>query len=255
MLYSPVLRRTVLRWNRSVCCLLAPLALAGIARAATPESIEKQVQAAARAVLEEQAERAGLADALIDLTLVKSNRATPACAQGLVVEGVDTRHPSRMRFAAICPGNDGWRQEFVLRASVSARVLVSATELPANRPLAATDVTLDRRDITATPDAMSDPQAAAGMSSRRALHAGDVLRKSTLVAALLVRRGQAVRIVAHSGPIEVTVAGEALEDGGRDAMVRVRNTGNGNVIRARVTGDATVEPAEMSVSTPAHSPD
>jgi flagella basal body P-ring formation protein FlgA len=70
-----------------------------------------------------------------------------------------------------------------------------------------------------------------------------------------VRRGQSVRIVAHSGPIEVTVEGEALEDGTRGATVRVKNAGNGNVIRARVTGDATVEPEQASVSMPAHSPD
>jgi flagella basal body P-ring formation protein FlgA len=239
-----------------MCCLLAaPWLLAGFAHAATPEAVDKQVLAAARAALEEQAERTALTEPLFDLMLVKGTRATPSCAQAVVVESVDMRHPSRMRFAALCAGTDGWRQEFVLRASVSAKVLVAAVDVPANRPLAETDLALDRRDITATPDAFSDSQAAAGMSSRRPLHAGDIVRKSSLVAAILVRRGQAVRIVAKSGPVEVTVAGEALEDGSRDAMVRVRNTGNGNIIRARVTGDATVEPAEVITSTPPHSPD
>ncbi|HEY4066967.1 MAG TPA: flagellar basal body P-ring formation chaperone FlgA [Burkholderiaceae bacterium] len=234
--------------------LAAPWLLAGVARAATPEAIDKQVLAAARTELQEQAERSGLAEPLFDLMLVKSTRATPSCPQPVVVEGVDTRHPSRMRLAAMCTGADGWRQEFVLRANVSARVLVAAVDVPAGRPLVQADVTLDRRDVTATPDAFSDLQTAAGMSSRRTLHAGDIVRRSSLVAAILVRRGQAVRIIAKSGAVEVTVAGEALEDGSRDAMVRVRNTGNGSVIRARVTGDATVEPAEVVVSTP-HSPD
>jgi flagella basal body P-ring formation protein FlgA len=206
--------------------------------AAAP-SVEKQVQAEARRLLEESANRAGLVEPMFDLTLVKSARPIPACAQAVVAEAVDTRHPSRMRLAAICPGTEGWRQEFVVRASVSAKVLVAA---------------VDRRDITATPDAMSDVDAVTGMSSRRPLRSGDVLRKSALVAATLVKRGDSVRIVARSGQIEVTVAGEALESGGRDAIVKVRNTGNGNVIRARVVSEGTVQP-EVVVSTPAHSPD
>jgi flagella basal body P-ring formation protein FlgA len=133
-------------------------------------------------------------------------------------------------------------------------VLVAAVDMQANKPIAEADLTLDRRDISATPDAMSDVDAVAGMSSRRPLRSGDVLRKSALVAATLVKRGDAVRIVARSGQIEVTVAGEALESGGRDAIVKVRNTGNGNVIRARVVSEGTVQP-EVVVSTPAHSPD
>ena len=221
--------------------------------AAAP-SVEKQVQTEARRLLEESADRAGLVEPMFDLTLVKSARPIPACAQAVVVEAVDTRHPSRMRLAAICPGTEGWRQEFVVRASVSAKVLVASVDMQANKPIAEADLTLDRRDISATPDAMSDVDAVAGMSSRRPLRSGDVLRKSALVAATLVKRGDAVRIVARSGQIEVTVAGEALESGGRDAIVKVRNTGNGNVIRARVVSEGTVQP-EVVVSTPAHSPD
>ena len=235
--------------------VVASLGLPASAAWAAAPSVEKQVQAEARRVLEDSADRAGLVEPLFDLTLAKSARAVAACAKEVAVEGVDTRHPTRMRMAAICPGDDGWRQEFIVRATISAKVLVAATEVPANRPLTDNDVTLDRRDVSATPDALSDPDAIAGMSSRRALRSGDVLRKSALVAATLVKRGDSVRIVAGNGQIEVTVAGEALESGGRDAIVKVRNAGNGNVIRARVVAEGMVQPVDRVVSTPAHSPD
>jgi flagellar basal body P-ring formation protein FlgA len=235
--------------------LMTSLGLPASAAWAAAPSVEKQVQAEARRVLEDAADRAGLAEPLFDLTLVKTARAVPACAKEVAVEGVDTRHPTRMRMAAICPGDDGWRQEFIVRASVSAKVLVAAADVPANRPLTDNDVMLDRRDVSAAPDALSDPDAIDGMSSRRALRSGDVLRRNALVAATLVKRGDSVRIVASSGQIEVTVAGEALESGGRDAIVKVRNTGNGNVIRARVVSQGTVQPVDRVVSTPAHSPD
>jgi len=208
-----------------------------------------QVRTAARDVLEDQAGRAGLADPRFDLALAATGRPLPACGQPLVIEGVDTRYPSRMRFVASCADTPGWRQEVVVRATVSAEVLVASAAVPAGQALAANDVALQRRDITNTPDALSD-LGAAGLSSRRSLRPGDVLRRSQLVQAVLVRRGEAVRIVARRGSVEVTVAGEALDAGTAGATVRVRNAGNGSVIQARVTGVGTVEPAEISANTP-----
>jgi flagella basal body P-ring formation protein FlgA len=43
------------------------------------------------------------------------------------------------------------------------------------------------------------------------------------------------------------MAGEAMDSGARGDTVRVRNA-NGTVIRARVTGAATVEPASVPIT-------
>jgi flagella basal body P-ring formation protein FlgA len=91
-----------------------------------------------------------------------------------------------------------------------------------------------------------------GLSGKRMLRAGEVLRMALLAAPMVVKRGDAVTIVARSEQIEVSMAGEALDSGARGALVRVRNA-NGAVLRARVTGEGTVEPADMPVT--AHSPD
>jgi len=211
---------------------------------ATADRTAGAVEAAARLALGEQAERAGLVEPEFDVAVVKAGPALPACAGKLAVDDVDTRSASRMRFEAVCTGADGWRREVVVRASVSARVLVAAVDVPANRPLRDADVTLERRDVTATRDTLSDPQALDGMASRRALRQGDLLRRSALVAPTLVKRGDAVRIVARQGGIEVTVPGEALDAGARDETIRVRNTTTGTVIRARVSAAGVVEPAD-----------
>ncbi len=225
--------------------------------AGTPEHTLAAVQAVAREQLEAQADREGLAEPLVEASVVASGRPLPVCARGVEVEGLDTRYPSRMRFAAVCPTRDGvpgWRQELVVRASVSARVVVAAADVPAGRPLAASELLLERRGLQTVSDAVSDLQAVAGMTSRRALHAGDVVRKSFLVAAQLVRRGGTVRIVVRSGPIEVTLSGEALDAGAQGDIVRVRNA-SGKTVRARVVGDSTVEPVDMPVAPPTQSTD
>ena len=215
---------------------------------APPEAVVAQVQQAARAQLARQADSIGLAEPLFEVSVVRSSRPLAACAAPLAVEAADTRLAARMRFAVVCPGGGGWRQEFVVRASVTALVLVSAVEVPAAAVLGPADVKLERRDVSTLADSIATPQAALGLASKRALHAGEILRSSQLAALPLVKRGDAVRIVARREQVEVSMAGEALDTGARDAAVRVRSA-NGAVLRTRVTGAGTVEPMDLPAAT------
>jgi flagella basal body P-ring formation protein FlgA len=221
--------------------LPALLALPGAAGAAVPVPVAAQVEQAARAQLEKQAAGSALAEPRFELALVAS-RPAPPCAQPVAVEPIDTRQPARMRFAVRCPDAAGWRFEYVVRARISALVVVTAAPVAANAPLLDTDVTLERRDITAITDPVGAPADAVGQTSRRSLRAGEVLRAGQLAAPLLVKRGEAVVMLARQDGIEVSTAGEALDAGSRGALVRVRNAASGQVVRMRVAGAGTVEP-------------
>lgn len=202
------------------------------------------VEKAARAALERQAEANGLVEPKFEVAAVRTNRPLAQCGRGVTVEPADTRQLARMRFTAVCGDTPGWRYEYVVRAKVSARVAVAGADVPAGKVIAPEDVLLERHDISGIPDAIADLTVLDGMAARRALRSGDVLRMNMLAAPTLVRRGDAVRIVARREQIEVSMAGEALDPGARGALVRVRNA-NGNTIRARVTGAGTVEPADL----------
>ncbi|MTV36599.1 flagellar basal body P-ring formation protein FlgA [Duganella radicis] len=211
------------------------------------EQVPGLVEAAARKHIERWADAAGLSEPQVAVTVVPGTRPLAACGQGVTVQGADTRLPSRMRFLAICNGAGGWRYEFIVRAQVSARIAVMASELAAGKVLADEDVLLERHDISNIADSISDPADAVGMSGKRTLRAGEILRKGLLSAPTVVKRGEPVRIVARREQIEVSMAGEALDAGARGDTVRVRNA-NGMVIRARVTGAATVEPVSAPVT-------
>ena len=239
--------------------LLSCIQISGAGAAAAPvkqpaagptaaEQVPALVEAGARAHLQRQAGASGWIEPVFDVTVVRGSRPLAACSQPVTVEAVDARSPARMRFAAVCAGADGWRYEFVVRAQLSARVAVSATDIPAGKVLGDEDVLLERHDISTIADAISDPQEAVGLSGKRALRSGEVLRSSLMLAPTLVKRGDAVRIVARREQIEVSMSGEALDSGARGTLVRVRNA-NGVTIRARVSGAATVEPVDMPVST------
>ncbi|HEX8785722.1 MAG TPA: flagellar basal body P-ring formation chaperone FlgA, partial [Telluria sp.] len=142
----------------------------------------------------------------------------------------------------------GWRYEYTVRAHVSAMVAVAAAPIAANDTLGDAQVTIERRDISNVADPVAAPQDAVGKMSRRMLRPGDILRSGQLANPILVKRGDAVTMIARVEGIEVSTAGEALDAGGQGALVRVRNASSGQVVRMRVAGPGTVEPIGVAIS-------
>lgn len=235
-------------FNKRIVLRFFPLLLIGtikfsVAAPVTSEQLVVQVQQAAQEQLKRHASLANWVDAQFTVEVVRNTRPIGACAQPPRVEPADVRTPARMRFVAICPDQGGWRYEFVTRSKISAKVAVAATDLPTGKTLSPDDVLLERHDISGMPDSFSDLTMVQDLATRRTIRAGDVLRQNMLVAPTLVKRGDAVRIVAKREGIEVSMAGEALDGGGRGTSIRVKNA-SGVTIRARVTDIGQVEPAE-----------
>jgi len=214
---------------------------------AAPQSIPVQIEQAARAELEKQMAAGGLTEPQFEVAVVAA-RAAPPCAQNVVIEPLDTRSPQRMRFLARCNDAPGWRYEYVVRARVTAMVAVAAAPAAPNEALTEGQVTIERRDISNIADPLSTPQEAVGQMSRRMLRPGDILRAGQLSSPVLVKRGDAVLMLARREGIEVSMAGEALDAGARGAMIRVRNATSGQVVRMRVAGSGTVEPVDSGLS-------
>jgi flagella basal body P-ring formation protein FlgA len=211
-----------------------------LAQAAAP-SLTMQIEQAARAELESRMAASGLSEPQIDLSVVTA-RVPPPCVQNVAIEALDTRSPQRMRFLARCNDTPGWRYEYVVRARLTAMVAVVGAPVAANEALTDAQVTLERRDVSGIADPITIPADAVGQMSRRMLRPGDILRSSQLASPTMVKRGDAVTMIARRDGIEVSSAGEALDAGARGAMVRVRNASSGQVVRMRVAGPGTVEP-------------
>jgi flagella basal body P-ring formation protein FlgA len=220
-----------------VTCLLCTTAWSA-------QTLSTQIQQAARDALEKSASASRLGEPEFDLTVV-SSRPAPACTVPPVIEVLDTRQPARMRFVARCPDGKGWRHEFIVRARVSAMVAVASAPVAANAVLGEADVTLERRDITNIADPVGALDDVVGQSSRRSLRVGDVLRAGSLAAPIAVKRGDGVMMVARHDGIEVSMAGEALDAGARGAVVRVKNSASGQVVRMRVVGAGAVQPLDL----------
>ncbi len=222
-----------------VLLIAAPLA------AGAAPSTDALVERAARDELHRQAEQAGLVDPSIHIELrPRPGKSTLACRRPVEIQAVDTRFVTRMRFTATCSDAPGWHSEYIVHGSVEADVVVAAADVAAGRPIGADQLERARRDASGTAGALSDIEAVAGKASLRPLHRGQLIDRRWLVEPILVKRGATVSIVARNVGVEVQVPAEAVEEGRRNDIVRVRNTMNGQVIRARVIGDNAVEPAD-----------
>ncbi len=206
--------------------------------------MDTQVMETARRALLDQADQAGLLAADVQLTQ-PAPRARPACPAGWDIAMQDSRSLSRIRLVARCV-DDNARvppQDFLLRATLSAEVLVVVQAVNAGQAVSEDAVQLQRRDISQTLDAISTLDT--GLAARTSLRPGQVLQKRLLVAAVLVRRGDAVRILANRDGVRVEAQGEALDSGARQGVIRVRNLTSGRIIQARVLEAGLVEPAEL----------
>lgn len=208
------------------------------------EDALSKVQEAAKNQLQNHAESQHWLAPQLDVEVVRNNRAIPACPSETRVESLDPRGIARMRFVVICPSLPGWRYEFIAKGKVTAKVAVAASDLMPGKILSPIDLLQQRHDITLIPDAFSDLGELEGMAARRSIRTGEVIRANMLTAPQLIKRGDQVRIVARREQIEVSMAGEALDNGTRGAIIRVKNS-SGTQIRARVIDAGTVEPADL----------
>ncbi|WP_426162061.1 flagellar basal body P-ring formation chaperone FlgA [Pseudoduganella sp. R-34] len=215
-----------------------------LATASTMEELLSKVKLAAEKQLQNNAESQRWLEPKFDVEVIKTNRVIPSCPSETRVESLDQRGIARMRFVVVCPSLQGWRYEFLAKGKVSANVAVAATDLISGKILSPIDLLRERHDITLIPDAFSDFGELEGMAARRTIRAGEVIRQNMLAAPQLVKRGDQVRIVAKREQIEVSMAGEALDNGTRGAIIRVKNS-SGTQIRARVIDAGTVEPADL----------
>lgn len=135
---------------------------------AATADLDTQVVETARRALLDQADQAGLLAAEVQL-IQPSPRARPACPAGWDIAVQDSRSLSRIRLVARCV-DDSARvppQDFLLRATLSAEVLVVVQAVATGQAVSEDAVQLQRRDISQTLDAISTLDT--GLAARTSL--------------------------------------------------------------------------------------
>jgi flagellar basal body P-ring formation protein FlgA len=191
------------------------------------------------------AERESVADATLELDnpglrLVVADDGKDAIAvDGLVID----RQSGRVSAFVSAPAGDPTAAHRRVTGRLIFRLDVPVLSHPVapGATIAAADLaTLKLRRDRLPATVATDAQQLIGKTPRRPLAADTPVRLADLVLPLLVHKGELVTIVFATSRLQLTAQGKALEDGARDALIRVANTKSNRVIDAAVAGAGLV---------------
>ena len=121
-------------------------------------------------------------------------------------------------------------------------VVVTRKPLGRYRPIAADDIEVQTMDLANLPaNVLSDPEAAIGKRTKRAIGAKTVLRTDLIEFPPLVKRGDVVVIIAESSGLRITTLGEVKKKGRLGESIPVMNYDSKKILYGRVLDSSTVK--------------
>ncbi len=104
------------------------------------------------------------------------------------------------------------------------------------------DIEMQRRDISRLGQRfLTDYSEFIGYRVRQAAFVGKVLQANMLSIPELVKRGEKVTLLASGGGIEIRMQGEALSNGGKGAVIQVRNVNSKRIVEGEVISKGVVQ--------------
>ena len=165
------------------------------------------------------------------------------CDQPLeVFNAGSTRLVGHSSLGVRCRGNKMWKIHVPINIIRYTEVLVVRQNLPRGSVLQASDLESRRLDISRLSNGyFIDKNEVQGKILKRSLRRGDILTNGMLDIRKLVKRGDIVTIMASSSTIAIRVKGQALMDGRKGDVIRVKNQSSKREIQAIVVATGMVK--------------
>lgn len=167
-------------------------------------------------------------------------KACPEPLQGYMSPG--SRDMGNTTVGVRCPAEGGWSIYVPAKIKVFGPVLVARHPLARGKTISRQDLELVERNLAVLPYGyFAEPGPVIGKLVKRTLAANSVLTPQMLQAPRLVKRGERVTLLGESGPLKVRMVGEALSDGGKGDLIRVRTDGSRRVIDGTVIAQGVIK--------------
>ncbi|EKN6269808.1 flagella basal body P-ring formation protein FlgA [Yersinia enterocolitica] len=151
------------------------------------------------------------------------------------------RDISRLRYDISCPDAQGWEVSVTVKPDIYLPVWVAKNTLERGKVVAPDDIELKKKNIsTAQGGYITDPDEIIGLTVKRRIRGLQVVIPSQLEQPVLVTRGQQVLMIAEQDGIEARMLGEALKNGRKGELIKVRNLSSKRTITAIVDDMAKV---------------
>lgn len=217
---------------------ISMLSLAGAAQPAWSQTYQSHasITAAVQNFLTAEAQNRSDGQVAVEINPLDRRLQLTRCQQPLTITlapGARLQGATSTRVS--CPGNATWSIYVTGKISIYGYALVARRTLNRGETLSSSDVQLVEKDLTNLHYGFySEVDEVLGQQATRALPAGQVLTPSSIKPPLLIRRGDQVTLMAEIGGIEVSMMGEALNDGIQGQRLRVRALNSKRVVEGQV---------------------
>jgi flagella basal body P-ring formation protein FlgA len=127
-----------------------------------------------------------------------------------------------------------------VRIALLSEVLVATRSISRAQPVAAEDVRIEAREVSAGQEPLRELGAVLGRQSTRAIAPGEIILASWIDNPPLVRRGDIVLLTAEGRGVRALARGEAREDGRAGQVIRVRSLTSNREVYGQVEGERAV---------------
>lgn len=232
---APIFRHLLLLWVVCGLCVVTGV------RAEEVQSLASISQAAV-AYLE------GMHANSVKPPLITAGHLDPRLRLAACGEGLEAFTPPGQRnvgFTTVgvrCSTPVAWTVYVQATVELMQPVLVLRHALPRGTVLSATDVEVVEQDVARlTFGYVVELKDVIGMTLRRSVTAGAVLHTGLIQQPTSIRRNERVTILGLIGGIEVRMEGQALMDGAKGDVIRVRNLSSGRDIEGVVVAPGVVQ--------------
>lgn len=166
----------------------------------------------------------------------------PPCSAHEAYAPPGTRLSGRTHIGVRCLGPNVWSVLVPVQIAVTGNYVVTARPLGAGQTIQEGDISMVAGDLSTLPSGIVGSTAeAVGKTLRNAVAAGQPLRGDQLIAPLVVRQGQTVRVISRGQGFAVSGEGRALNNAGVGQVAQVRMNSSGQTINGIAQADGTVE--------------
>jgi len=165
----------------------------------------------------------------------------PPCTALEAFSPPGTRLSGRTHIGVRCLGPSIWSVLVPAQIAVTGNYVTTTRAVGAGQTLKASDLTTLSGDLSNLPTGViTDTASAIGKTLRNSLGAGQALRSDQLLAPLVIRQGQTVRVISKGPGFAVTGEGKAINNAaeGQTAQVRMNS---GQTVSGIAQADGRVE--------------
>lgn len=165
----------------------------------------------------------------------------PPCSAHEAFSPPGARLSGKSHVGVRCLGPNIWSVLVPVQISVTGSYVMTSRPLAAGQAVTAADLTVLSGDLSTLPTGVvTDPKSAIGKTLRNSLGAGQPLRGDQLLAPLVIRQGQTVRVISQGTGFAVSAEGKAMNNAAEGQLTQVRMS-SGQTLSGVARADGSVE--------------